>query len=187
MNTKTKNMKTRSSQMKQVKDTEGGSLFKKVKSTNDFTALSPYLNQNDIPWTNISVTLTAVSGPNGKSFLKVNITFSPSSNYTSYSVSDVYQLYDPINYFVRNVYTAYVDGSEKNILLLPGTTLLSLIHDDWIGQVKNENNILFYTPIEAISNTYKYVIVAIKEVGYEKYNKYFFIETSPDGKTRVFN
>ena len=158
----------------------------KLKSTNDFTVLLPYSDQNDIPWTNISVTLTPVWGPNNRNFLEVNITFSPSSNYTSYSVSDVFQLYDPINPFVRSLYNPSVDGSQQNIYLpLPQYNLLSLIHSDWIGQVKNYDKILFYQPIQVISNTYKYIIVAIKENGYEKYNKYFFIQIAPNGNIVV--
>jgi hypothetical protein len=148
--------------------------------------LSPYSN-DIIPWTNISIKHTTVNNGDSRIFIRTIIDFSPSLNYTSYSVSDVFQLFEPIyiNIYNRFLYTPYVDEDEKKISTIGRT--LSLIHNDWRVQEKNDNNILFYqsAPPYILSNTFKYVIVAIKENNSDKLNKYFFIETNPNGNVRI--
>ena len=180
---KTNNLNLRSSRMRglaKMANDVGSNIQSLSVSSN---ALSPYSN-DIIIWTNISITHTMVNNGNSRIFIRTTIDFSPSLNYTSYSVSDVFQRYEPIDIF-RFFYIPYLDEDEKNIST--SSLTLSLIHDDWIPQVKNVNKILFYqsAPPYIISNTFKYVIVAIKENNSDKLNKYFFIETDPNGNVRI--
>ena len=184
---KTNNLNLRSSRMRglaKMANDVGSNIQSLSVSSN---VLSPYSN-DIIIWTNISITHTMVNG-NSRIFIRTIIDFSPSLNYTSYSVSDVFQLNEPINIYNRFFYIPYVDEDEKKISTIIGTSTLSLslIHDDWIAQDKNVNKILFYqsTPPYILSNTFKYVIVAIKENNSDKLNKYFFIETNPNGNVRI--
>ena len=188
---KIKNVKSRSSRMRilNASNSGWGMTSSKSLSFNLYSnTLSPYSNVTNIPWTNISITHNEEIGQNQSKFvIKTKITFSPSSNYTSYSVSDVFQYFEPINIFIRNFYIPTVDEDEKTISTIP-TGTLSLIHNDWRGQEKNVDNILFYQSTSSgtlLNNTFKYVIVAIKENNSNKLNKYFFIETNPEGKTTV--
>ena len=110
---KTNNLNLRSSRMRglaKMANDVGSNIQSLSVSSN---ALSPYSN-DIIIWTNISITHTMVNNGNSRIFIRTTIDFSPSLNYTSYSVSDVFQRYEPIDIF-RFFYIPYLDEDEKNI------------------------------------------------------------------------
>lgn len=131
----------------------------------------------DIPWTNI---LTNISTQHTQENTK--ITFSHSFNspdYITYSVSDVFELKEPLD---RSFYIPSVNEDETIIFKFANFSPLTLHkkNNDKINEIEFDQS----SP-NLSSNTYKYVIVAIKEKGSDKLNKYFFIETNPKGDVKT--
>jgi hypothetical protein len=134
-------------------------------------------------------------------YVKATITFDIASSYDDYLVSSVFELGDfdrevRINYINAVLYYAAMNDEATKIETFGKTlTLKNNYYGDYskdtnkiVFSHQRDNNFEYGWNFEVTGphtfETYKYVIVAIKENGSPEYNKYFGIEAF-NGKTTL--